>query len=489
MWIGFRNKTWEEVMKKTGRSRGRTRILSFLLALVMVFGCMVVPTEKVQAASKTWNKVNGVCYNGKGVKIPGAITRGIDVSSWQGSINWTKVAGAGIDFAFIRVGHSYGTTLTADSYLAKNLSGANAAGIPVGVYYYSGAKTTAQAKKEAEYVIEKIQGYKISYPVVFDLESSTLISGLTNAQRANLAVAFCDVVEKAGYYPMLYCNTYWYNTYINKTKVAGLDKWMAAYGDSKTSLGISATHTIWQATDGNKANGLTSTAGLIAGIPTSNTVDIDFGYVDYTKKIAPRTYKKSSSTDVAVSDIKESGRKGWYTTKYGYTYYYKNGQKCTGWQTISGRRYYFSKAGRMQIGMKKIGGKSYYFSQKKTSKNPKGAMVTGWYTTSSGNKYYFRTSGSAKGAMYQNHWITYNGHKYFFKSNGVMKTGWQDWKGSRYYLRSKEEPIGSMMVGSWLKYNGKYYYLKPKTGKMARNTTLTINGKKYKFDNNGVYYK
>lgn len=404
--------------KNTKKNRKRRkRSWLFLTAFLMLAGVLVLPS-KVEAASRIWNKVDGVCYNGKGVKIPRAITRGIDVSFWQGDINWTRVANAGVDFAFIRVGYnSSNGTMYKDTQFENNMRGATQAGIPVGVYFYSVAKTTEQARKEAEFVISKIQGYKISYPVVFDLEDQRLLNGLTNLQRANIAVAFCNAVKAAGYYPMLYCNTNWYLNHVDRSRIAGIDRWMAAYGDSKTSLGINAEHGIWQATDGASGNGLRSTAGLIAGIPTSNNVDINFGYIDYTKKITPRTYRANGDeTTPTPTPVK---RQGWYTTKYGNMYYYVSGTPVTGWHNISGCRYYFSSVGRMQIGKKRIGSYYYYFLQKKTSSYPKGAMVKGWYRTVSGNRYYFDPE---TGRMARSKTMTIGGKRYRFSANGVCQT-------------------------------------------------------------------
>lgn len=507
---------------KKGMSK---RIISTMLAFTLAVSCLFVPAQETQAASKTWNKVNGVCYNGKGKKIPNAITRGIDVSSWQGTINWAQVAKSNVDFAFIRVGHAYGTTLTTDSCFTANMSGATAAGIPVGVYYYSGARTKAQAVKEAKYVIKKIQGYKISYPVVFDLEADALLKGLSDTDRANIAMAFCNEVKKAGYYPMLYCNTYWYNNYINTSIVAGVDKWMAAYGDSKKSLGISAPHTIWQATDGNTANGLRSTKGLISGVPVYNTIDINFGYVDYTKKITPRTKAKSGySTSATAPTANAAAKTGWKDSGSKW-YYYKNGKKVKGWLTLSTGKYYLNKKGVMLKGWQKINGswyffeksgknagamrkgwltegrqtyylknngkmargrytvkgRTYYFSPKKASGYSEGARITGWKKLS-GKWYYFRKSGKHPGSMVKNAWAKVKKKWYFFQPNGIMKTGWKNWKGQRYYLTED----GSMRVG-WLLYKGKYYYFQG-DGKMVKNRTLTIGGKRYKFNSKGVYY-
>lgn len=405
------------------------QVVCGILTLAVAVSGLTLPTKEVSAASKTWNKINGVCYNGNGKVIPNAITRGIDVSEWQGTINWTKVASSNVDFAMIRVGHRSGSSLVLDDYYTRNIQGATAAGIPTGVYFYSKARTVAQAQAEANYVLSKVKGYKISYPIAFDLEDSSLLSGLTNKKRANITMAFCNTIKAAGYYPLLYCNTTWYNNYIDQATIAGIDKWLASYADRFTSAGTTAKHTIWQATSGATSSGLKSTKGLIAGIPTSNSVDINFGYVDYTKVITPRTGTKSV-------------RKGWYTTKAGYTYYYKSGKKVTGWQTIGGKRYYFSTSGRMQTGKKKIGKYYFYFAPKKTSKYNKGAMITGWYTTTKGQKYYFKKNAPAKGRMYRKQWVKIGGKRYYMQANGIM----------------------------------------------AKNKTLTINGKKYRFNSKGQTY-
>ena len=404
-------------MTKTEKNR-KNRIkkkLWLIFGVCLLLVSTILPTVKVEASSKIWNKVDDVWYNGEGVEIPDAITRGIDVSSRQGSINWTRVANSNIDFVFVRVGYDTNAgTLVEDTQFVNNISGANRASVPVGVYFQSVAKTTAQAEKEAEFVISKIQGYKVSYPVVIQRNDSKTDNELTNLQRANIVVSFCNKVEEAGYHPMLHCNAGWYLNYVEQHKISGIDKWIAAYGDEKTSLGVNAEHTIWQATDGSAESGLRSTAGLIGGIPSGSTVNINFGYVDYVKKIAPRTYRTEESVPISLPEKKQ----GWYTTKYGNTYYYVNGEFVTGWRTISGKRYYFSSAGRMQIGKKKIGSFYYYFSQKKTSIYPKGAMVKGWYRTTSGNRYYFNQQ---NGRMARSTTMIIDGKQYKFSSNGVCQ--------------------------------------------------------------------
>lgn len=142
--------------------------------------------SKVNA--KAWKKINGVCYNGSGKVIPGAITRGIDVSEWQGNIDWTKVKKSDIDFAFVRI--SYGLNHY-DYIYESNMIKAEQAGVPVGTYVYSTALSAETALKEAQYAIEKMQGYKVSYPVVFDLEYAKA-SNLSPKKVSQMALAFCQ---------------------------------------------------------------------------------------------------------------------------------------------------------------------------------------------------------------------------------------------------------------------------------------------------------
>ena len=136
-------------------------------------------------------------------------TDGIDVSKWQGKIDWAQVAESGIDFAFIRIGYRGGNgVIYKDDYADYNLQQADKAGILLGVYFFSGAKTAEEAKEEAEWTIQAIAGYPISYPVVFDCEgfrsANSRMHGLSAAARTENALAYLDTVSAAGYAAMLY---------------------------------------------------------------------------------------------------------------------------------------------------------------------------------------------------------------------------------------------------------------------------------------------
>lgn len=384
--------------------------------------------SKVNA--KAWKKINGVCYNGSGKVIPGAITRGIDVSEWQGNIDWTKVKKSDIDFAFVRI--SYGLNHY-DYIYESNMIKAEQAGVPVGTYVYSTALSAETALKEAQYAIEKMQGYKVSYPVVFDLEYAKA-SNLSPKKVSQMALAFCNEVRKAGYYPMVYCNTNWYDNYIDWSLLSGIDVWIARYGDTIQAPDKDRyNYTIWQCTDGNTESGLNSTSGLVAGIPAGNDVDVNFGYVDYTKKVTPRKEQASDyvpSKKPVVSNGQDKIESGLYEEDEKYYFIDEDGDRVSDkWETINGKTYYFGTDGYALKGMKKVDGKYYWFN-KKYCYMYKNRRVT----RANGDIYYFGSDGVRyESGMTQ---VNENGkvHTYYFQKNGKAYKGWLTLEGKKYYF-------------------------------------------------------
>lgn len=161
--------------------------------------------------------------------------KGIDVSKHQGDIDWERVKNDGVEFAFIRLGYrGYGTgKVMLDGYYEQNMKNAIAAGVKVGVYFYSQAISKAEAVEEAQVVLDNIEGYDLDYPVVFDIEgapnSSARTYGLTPDQMANISIAFCDTIEDAGYKPMVYSYSKMLATQINMQKLEKYDVWLANY--------------------------------------------------------------------------------------------------------------------------------------------------------------------------------------------------------------------------------------------------------------------
>ena len=202
-------------------------------------------------------------FNSKGVLSSKV---GIDVSEWQSSVNWTAVKNAGVDFVIIRVGYTgWGTgSINLDSKFTSHINGALAAGLDVGVYYYSQAITVAEARKEADFVAQKIAPYKskIKYPVAFDTES-TGAGGrgdkLTKAARTQIAKAFCDRVKSYGYTPMIYSNLSWLNNNLDMNLLSAYPVWVAQYYSINQ---YSRPYKCWQYTSSGSVSGISGRVDL-----------------------------------------------------------------------------------------------------------------------------------------------------------------------------------------------------------------------------------
>ena len=185
---------------------------------------------------------------------------GIDVSAYQSSINWNAVKNSGVEFVIIRVGYTgWGTgSINLDSRFNSHIEGALAAGLDVGVYYYSQAITTAEAKKEADFVAEKIAPYRnrISYPVVFDTES-TGEGGrgdkLTKAARTQIANSFCMRIIENGYTPMIYANLSWLNNNLDMNLLSPYMVWVSQYYSVNQ---YAKPYKCWQYTSSGRVNGI-----------------------------------------------------------------------------------------------------------------------------------------------------------------------------------------------------------------------------------------
>jgi lysozyme len=160
---------------------------------------------------------------------------GIDVSEHQGDVDWEKVAADGIDFVMIRIGYRGSTagSIYDDEYFKENISGALAAGLKVGVYFYSQAVNTAEAAEEADYVLQAIKPYDVTFPVVFDWEivggSEARTYTVSRAVITDCAKTFCRAVEDAGYDAMIYFTQYLgYRKYILR-QLTDYEFWYAEY--------------------------------------------------------------------------------------------------------------------------------------------------------------------------------------------------------------------------------------------------------------------
>ena len=200
--------------------------------------------------------------------------KGIDVSYYQGKdIDWAKVKSGGISFAFLRCGYS-GTkdgkchpdsTFNGDKKHKGNIQRATAAGVDVGAYYFSQARTVKEAQAEAAFAVKQVKesGCKLNLPLVIDTENypggRASSSKLNRIKRTAAVKAFCDYVKSKGYTPMIYASTSWLNNNLDMKKLSGYQVWVAQYNDTVTYKG---SYRCWQYTSSGKVPGISGRVDL-----------------------------------------------------------------------------------------------------------------------------------------------------------------------------------------------------------------------------------
>ncbi len=172
--------------------------------------------------------INGLMYRfNEDGSLVNSLGAGVDVSKWNGTINWSKVKAAGINYAFVRCGgrSSSARTLFEDPNYGQNVSGAIAAGLKVGIYFYSSATTTAEAVEEASLAVAMAKKYKITLPIFIDIEDSAMPKG----QLTEIAQAFCQTVQSAGYTAGVYSSISWWKSYLDYSKLSSYKIWIARF--------------------------------------------------------------------------------------------------------------------------------------------------------------------------------------------------------------------------------------------------------------------
>jgi len=452
-----------------------------------------------QINPNAWKKVNGVYQMPDGSAIQNVLARGIDVSRWQGEINWSQVAADDVSFVMLGT-RSKGAV---DPYFHRNIQQASAAGVKVGVYIYSLAVTVEMAEAEADFVLDLIHDYPVSYPVAFDMEDSTQ-GNLSKEELAAIANAFCKKISDSGYYPIIYANENWLK---NKLDMSLMDYpvWVARYSARPSYQ----NPVMWQATS----------TGSVKGI--NGNVDIDFQFKDFSGQIPANTWRTINGKRYYYSNYAKQ-KNAWAQDSSDWYYMDSEGLASTGWITVSGSRYYLDETtGKMQTGWRQDQGKWYYLGSSGAVKkgwiedngawyytDSNGIMQTGWldadgkryymessgkmavgWTNQNGKWYYLDASGAlAKGwiqdngswycsdtnGVMQTGWLSEGGKRYYLKGSGVMATGWREMDGAWYYF----DGSGAMATGM-IEVNGLHYYMDPSTGRMAAGQTLEIGGAVY----------
>lgn len=202
-------------------------------------------------------------------------TPGIDVSKWNKDIDWDKVKAAGVEFAIIRCGYRGSSTgsLVIDPYFEKNIKGAQAAGINVGIYFFTQAVTDVEAVEEASMVLSLIKNYHITYPVFIDTEGAGgdgRADNLDVSKRTLICQAFCDTIESGGYNAGVYASKNWYNNRLDTDKLKDYAIWLAEYRKAPTYEGY---YDMWQYTSKGKIDGI------------EGNVDLNVSYYDIYKDL------------------------------------------------------------------------------------------------------------------------------------------------------------------------------------------------------------
>lgn len=218
---------------------------------------------------------------------------GIDVSTWQGNIDWNRVK---TDFAILKAGYgSYESQI--DGHFEANYNACKANNVPVGAYWYSYALTPAQAVKEAETCLKAISGKQFEYPIFFDIEERRqFVTGKNNCSE--IVKAFCSTLEKAGYFVGIYSSKSHLEAYLTEEVRNRYAVWVAHYVLEKTSY--SGNFGMWQHTDKGHVDGI------------KGDVDLDYCYVDYPsiiKNAGLNGFKKAAAETATATTAKPEPQK------------------------------------------------------------------------------------------------------------------------------------------------------------------------------------
>ena len=195
---------------------------------------------------------------------------GIDVSKWNGSIDWNAVKNSGVSYVIIRCGYRGSSTgaLIEDPKFRSNIKGAKAAGLKVGVYFFSQAVNEVEAVEEASMALNLVNGYGLNYPIFLDVEpSGGRGDGVSRDVRTAVCKAFCATVQNSGYSAGIYANKTWLNEKINTGSLTGYKIWLAQYASAPTYT--ATRYDMWQY----------SSKGKVSGI--SGDVDMNISYLHY----------------------------------------------------------------------------------------------------------------------------------------------------------------------------------------------------------------
>ena len=476
----------------------------------------IVSEQSISLASNNsmaWVKENGVIYNGVGDPIPNAISKGIDVSEWQGDIDWDRVKNTDVEFAIIRCGFAGNYSKYDDKKFVRNVKECQRLGIPFGVYLYSYAQDVEDAKDEANHTLRLLQGLNLSYPVFYDLEENSVMSTVSKSTIAKVAETYVSMIQAAGYNCGVYANLYWFNNYLTDPYFDSVMKWVAQYN---VECNYQKYYSMWQGTSSGYVDGIAGNVDInitFDSMQQMGWVQEKDGWYYYSNDGKPLTnqwignYYVGADGKMLTSQWVgnfyvdanglwspdhwiNNGGKWWYRHQDGtytkndfevidnQTYYFDNdGYRITGWKQVENDKYYFNASGIMATDQWI---NTYYYVDE-NGKMVKNKWLGIYYLDSNGvwqpdrwiynGRWWYRYG---DGSYPVNKFDVINNNVYYFDSNGYIVTGWQVINGNWYYFNGS----GAMLKSQWI---GNYYV--GKDGIMAKSQWI---GNDY-VDSNGVW--
>ena len=476
----------------------------------------IVSDQSISLASDNsmaWVKENGVIYNGVGDPIPNAISKGIDVSEWQGNIDWNRVRNTDVEFAIIRCGFAGNYSKYDDKKFVRNVKECQRLGIPFGVYLYSYAQDVEDAKDEANHTLRLLQGLNLSYPVFYDLEENSVMSTVSKSTIAKVAETYVSMIKAAGYNCGVYANLYWFNNYLTDPYFDSVMKWVAQYN---VECNYQKYYSMWQGTSSGYVDGIAGNVDInvtFDSMQQMGWVQEKDGWYYYSNDGTKLTSQWIGNyyvgadgkmlTNQWIGDyyvdanglwsldhwINNDG-KWWYRHQDGtytkndfevidnQTYYFDNdGYRVTGWKQVENDKYYFNAYGIMATDQWI---NTYYYVDE-NGKMVKNKWLGIYYLDSNGvwqpdrwiynGRWWYRYG---DGSYPVNKFDVINNNVYYFDSNGYVVTGWQVINGNWYYFNGS----GAMLKSQWI---GNYYV--GKDGIMATSQWIENDY----VDSNGVW--
>ena len=380
---------------------------------------------------------------------PKAISKGIDVSYHNGTIDWKKVKQSEVEYAIIRCGYGTDDKSQDDKKWEENVKGCVDNNIPYGVYLYSYADTVEKASSEADHVIRLLQGKKLKYPVYYDLEEDKLRDKISKKTIADIAQTFCDKLSAKGYTVGIYANKDWFTNYLTDSRFNNWTKWVAQYN---TVCNYQGKYDMWQC----------SCTGSVPGI--SGNVDLNYSYSPFEKPNGGTNTKYSDGLNEIEGEL----------------YYFKNNRIDTsysGLATYKGDTYLVTKGkvDKSQSGLVQCNDEWYLLNKGEVRTDYTGLSQYNneWYYVDHGrvNRDY---SGITK---YNNEWFYVDKGHLDWSYNGLGPSG-----DTYYYIKNGRV---NWDYSGLAQYGNEWYYIEK--GKVNWNYTgLAQHNNQWFYIENGV---